>query len=466
MTPTNHSVDVVEVEQVLAARAGLDFTGSRGRWLRHFLSRTHPEQPGWARHVVGDDSDAFALLCDAATVQESFFFREPAALDLMRENALPDLRRHPGRVRVWSAGCAAGEEAYTLGMMLFDAGLADRAHVLGTDIAPSAVRAARTATYGRWSMRGVDEHTVRARFRRDGASFTVVAERCAEAGFERHNLFSSSPPSGGPFHLVLCRNVLIYLTQEAVQHVSSLLVESLVPGGWLVTGVSDPSLRDVPGLEPVAGSRGTMYRRACSNSDASTVAPSSSARDTIPGPRLVAAVARPDPHPPGGRPGTGPEPRPRRVGSTVTEPLRRPRRLASDWQAHAERALLEAKPRECERLARLTLDADGHSAAAHSLLVRALASEGRRAEAMSAATAAVHAVGQDSGLRSLHAALLLDEHRLEEARMAARQAVFLDPDNAHAHLVLARASQLLGDPGSAARASRIGQRILQRRSGA
>ena len=438
MTPQKTAVDVRQAGEVLAAKAGLDFSGGRGRWLAHFLARADNADPDWARVLLGEEPEAFAALCDAATVRESYFFREPGTLDFIRREVIPDLRRRPGRIGVWSAGCAGGEEAYTLGMMLFDAGLADRADVLGTDIAPSAVRAARTGSYTRWSMRGVDEQTLAMRFRQEGDSFGVVTERCADVTFERHNLFSPSPPSGGPFHLVLCRNVLIYLTSGAVQHVGALLVESLAPGGWLVTGVSDPSLWRVPGLEPVAGSGGTVYRRAAGDRS-STVDPA------------VTTVRPPDR-------GTSP-------GREVEAgPATQPPRLPGDWQARAERALLEARHGECERLARAALEVDARSAIGHSLLVRALASGGDHVEALSAATIAVGRVGHDSELRGLHAVLLLDAHRLEEAQVAARQALYLDPDNALAHVVLARASELLGDAGTAARASRNGQRILGRKA--
>lgn len=451
MTPEKAAVGVRQAGEVLAAKAGLDFSGGRGRWLGHFLARVDVADTEWARLLVGEEPEAFAALCDAATVRESYFFREPATLDLLRRKVIPDLGRRPGRIGVWSAGCAAGEEAHTLGMMLFDAGLADRADVLGTDIAPSAVRAARTASYTRWSMRGVDEQTLAMRFRQEGASFGVVTERCTDVTFERHNLLSPSPPSGGPFHLVLCRNVLIYLTSGAVQHVGALLAESLAPGGWLVTGVSDPSLWRVPGLEPVAGSGGTVYRRAAGDRS-STVVPA------------VTTVRPPGQGTSAGQTGILDRRWSRPGGEVEAGPAARPPRLARDWQARAERALLEARHGECERLARAALEVDARSAIGHSLLVRALASGGDHFEALSAATIAVGRVGHDSELRGLHAVLLLDEHRLEEAQVAARQALYLDPDNALAHVVLARASDLLGDAGTAARASRNGQRILGRKA--
>lgn len=468
MTVRGRAMSMDRVAELLAVRAGLDFSGGRGRWLRHFLDRAQLEDAHGHRRL-GQDPDAFARLCDAATVQESYFFREPAALRLVRDEVLPELARDPGLVRVWSAGCAAGEEAYTLAMMLFDAGLGARGRVLGTDISPAAIEAARSRTYSKWSLRGVDEGTVHARFRPQGTAFEIATERCAKTSFEWHNLLSDSPPSGGPFHLVLCRNVLIYLTPAAVRHVGDLLAGALAPGGWLVTGVSDPSLAGVAGLEPVDGSQGSVYRRIATAAGVTATAQDARGADDVGAARRPAAapprVSVPrsraarsaSPH---GLPAP-PETHPSGTGHRPS----RPTALPVDWEARAELALLRAEPRECERLARAALTTSGDLGAAHSLLVRALACEGRSGEAMAAVRKAVARNGNDSELRSLQAVLLLDEQRWDEARVIARQAIYLDRDNALAHLVLSRAADHLGDESTAQRSGRNGRRSIARREG-
>lgn len=465
MTTRSGAQELAQVAELLTVRTGLDFSGGRGRWLGHFLARTSRD-PRW--YVENADADTFARLCDAATIQESYFFREPATLDLVRHRAFPELERCSGDIRVWSAGCAAGEEARTVGMMMFDAGLADRARVLGTDLSPGAVQAARSGRYGRWSLRGVDEQTARARFRREGAAFRVVTERCAQTTFTRHNLLSDNPPTGGPFHLVLCRNVLMYLTPQARQHVARLLTRALAPGGWLVTGVSDPPVQDMIGLEPVVGSWGTAYRRAASPraalalENAPVLNTAAVAEPVVDQVDQVVGAGRCDRlghRPAGSRPAASP------TGGRTAPTLggSRAATLPPDWQARGERALLRAEPDDCAELARAALTVLGDSVAAHSLLVRALAAGGHGDEAVTAVQRAVAAVGDDSELRSLHAMLLLEDHRCDEARAVARQAVYLDPDNALAHLTLARAAHLLGDDRTAVRSARSGRRTLQRR---
>lgn len=439
----------------LSAHTGLDFSGNRGKWLRDFFTASqdlHDED--WVDRLVAGDTGAFDRLCDVATVQESFFFREPASLEVLRERLLPELRERPGDIRAWSAGCAGGEEAYTLALLLAEAGLARRSGVLGTDLARVAMVASRRGYFGSWSLRGVDAATIERCFVPSGNGFTVPGERRAPVRFEQHNLLSGSVPAGGPFDIVLCRNVLIYLTPDAVRSVGALLAESLRPGGVLVTGIADPALGDVEGLVRERTAGGTVYRRV--DKAEATTAPSSGRQP----PRARRPARRPRPallRPRGTEDAAVGS---RTNGSSTTG---RPSAGAgTPWTQSAEQALLLAEPREAERLARAALTATRDRRSAHAMLVRALAGDARLHEALAAAEHAVAECSLDAELHGLHASVLLEAGRTPEARDAARRALYLDPDNALAHLVLARAAELLGDARTAARARRHGHLLLFR----
>ena len=105
--------------------------------------------------AIDEDEGIFDALVSELTVGETYFFREPAQFDLLRREALPELmrNRHDGRLRVWSAGCASGEEPYSLAILLEQEGLAERASILGTDLCRRALQSARDASYGSWSLR-------------------------------------------------------------------------------------------------------------------------------------------------------------------------------------------------------------------------------------------------------------------------------------------------------------------------
>jgi len=167
------------------------------------------------------------ILASHLTVGETYFFREPAHFEVIRHEVIPDVlrRRGPGhKLRVWSAGCASGEEAYSLAIAVEEAGLADRAHILGTDISRAALAAAREASYGTWSLRGVDDGLVRRYFRR-AQDRRLLDERISKrVAFEFLNLALDAYPSVAAgvwgMDLILCRNVLIYFDRQTIARVA------------------------------------------------------------------------------------------------------------------------------------------------------------------------------------------------------------------------------------------------------
>ena len=434
------------MEASVADRTGLSFAGSRGRLLRSVLTsavRTDRRAPSPGPEGVHDDLEAFGQLCDALTVQESFFFREPSKLALLRHHAFPELRASNRTVRVWSAGCATGEEAFTLAMLLNDAGFAHRYRVLGSDLSPAAVSAAQEATYGRWSMRGLSEQTLSQYFVTDSDRYRVADAFRDNVTFQQHNLLEPLPARVGPFDLILCRNVLIYFTAEAIQRAAASLVEALAPGGWLLLGVSDPLLDGVAGLETVNTPHGVVYRRGVQASEPVSAPPS-------PAPRTTPARREPAASRPAGS-------RPTPPASRATPDLDLPGLVAA-----GVRALELGKPRQAAEQARRALGSSPHHRAAHQLLVEALAADGRLADAAAAAGRAVSELPGDVELRNLQAVVLLEQGHADQAVAVARQAVYLDPGFALAHLVLARAQEILGDDAAARRARRNAQKLMAR----
>jgi chemotaxis protein methyltransferase CheR len=180
-------------------------------------------------------------LVAAATVGETYFFRQHEHFDLLSELRLPA----SCRLTAWSAGCSSGEEAYSLaGALRQRFGLeAPALTVWGTDINPKALEAARRADYGRWSWRQGDEAEAARR------ALALAEETKACVRFARHNLLDSpvfdlegKDPSAAPgerFDLVFCRNVLVYFTPQNAAQAVERLRTSLRPGGWLVLGNMD-----------------------------------------------------------------------------------------------------------------------------------------------------------------------------------------------------------------------------------
>jgi chemotaxis protein methyltransferase CheR len=197
---------------------------------------------------VAEDEDERARMLDCITTNETRFFREPQQLTFLSQRVLPRLIRHanaglrPRRMRVWSAGCATGEEAYTLAMILrhqlpIEAGWT--IEILATDLSSRALARAEEACYsleraGQIPQPYLQAYMLKGVRSRDGWMCVSPAVRSL-VRFSRHNLCSDPYPPG-PFDLAVCRNVLIYFDSETRERVVDRLVGCLGRTGLLLLG--------------------------------------------------------------------------------------------------------------------------------------------------------------------------------------------------------------------------------------
>jgi chemotaxis methyl-accepting protein methylase len=216
-------------------RAALDRMGA-GAEPEAFLRRV--SDPAQRRHLV-------ARLIEEVTVKETSYLRDRGQLESIDWRRLLENARVRGgdHVRVWTAPCATGEEAYSLAMLACEAFAPGPAPVtiLATDISAGAIAHARQGIYRARSVRDLDA-AMRARYFREEAGGLVVGERLrALISLAQHNLVSDPfPPLGeAPFDLILCRNVLIYFDAETVAQVLASFDRALARSGTLVLGAAD-----------------------------------------------------------------------------------------------------------------------------------------------------------------------------------------------------------------------------------
>jgi chemotaxis protein methyltransferase CheR len=351
------------------------------------------------------------------TVHESYFFREPHHFTFVREHIFPTIERDLGPehiYRVWSAGCASGEEAYSLAILLEQEGLARRAEVLGTDICGTILASARQARYRPWAVRGASRAFIERYFHHDGAELRLVDRIRRRVAFEQHNLALDGDPSpldGTTLRdLIFCRNVLIYFDPATVKAVARRLFESLAPGGWLITGPSDPRLNTEAPFETVVTETGLLYRRgavrACLHRDAGL----------------------------------------------------RPTEAALRHEAASVPLLPYAEPPEggLDDWPRVTTVASipGDDDELWALEVRAVAEHRGNAEADRLCAGYLERHPRSTELHYLHALLLLELGRHEEAVKAARCVIYLDESSSAAYFVLGALLRRGGDLVGAARAYR------------
>ena len=265
--------DLSSIAQLFHARTGMDLTGALGehgrQGIRRAMARLGETDSRAFRERLVQDVGALDALIDELAVGETFFFRQPQHYDLFAEEVLPTVRARragggPG-VRVWSAGCASGEELYSVAAMLAEQGELEGAHLVGTDVSRGALARATEGRYRAWSVRGSAGQRMRDWLEPDGERFVIDARLRAAPRFFRLNLATDRYPERllglSDMDVVFCRNVLIYFDSETVERVACGLRETLAPGGWLLVGAADPTLPERCGLVPVIAHDVVVYRR-------------------------------------------------------------------------------------------------------------------------------------------------------------------------------------------------------------
>ncbi len=204
------------------------------------------------------------------TVPETYFFRHPEHFQALIEVALPErmkAREASRRLNMLSAGCASGEEAYSLAAAVAGvAGLKDwDVHIRGIDINPHLMKKASQGRYSAWSLRGLSEAQRATHFRLEGDVYLLDASLLSAVHFESRNLLDDDVRFWQPdfFDVIFCRNVMIYFSSSAIRALAERLTRSLAPGGFLFLGPSE-TLRGVSPEFHLRHTHGAFYyqRRA------------------------------------------------------------------------------------------------------------------------------------------------------------------------------------------------------------
>ena len=253
MTANGHAPFPNDLYRVFAdmirTRSGIDF-GDSNRFLLEGRVRQRIEELRLdgpraylyrLRYGPGEEAE-FDALIDRVTNPETYFFREAEQLAAFTEDLLPEwvAEGDTGPLRVWSAGCASGEEPYTIAMLLEEKGFYERhsVEIFGSDLSLASLGRARAALFRENAFRQTSFER-RARFFDEEAPgrLRLREEVRRRVGFGRVNLVEASRLAALPrFHVIFCRNVLIYLAEPAKRSVIASLHERLLPGGHLFLG--------------------------------------------------------------------------------------------------------------------------------------------------------------------------------------------------------------------------------------
>lgn len=215
--------------------------------------------------VMGKEPSLSQKVVEALLNNETYFFRDRAPFDTLQRHALPELaqrRQKSKRLRIWSAGCSTGQEVYSLSMLFAEepakwAGWT--IDILGTDVSTSCIDRARASAYSQFEVqRGLGINQMIRWFEESADGWRAVEPLRKPVRFQVHNILEPAPHPGD-FDIVLCRNVLLYLSPEkktlAFERIASVMAED----GWLMLGAGETVIGQTSKLGADINARG-LYR--------------------------------------------------------------------------------------------------------------------------------------------------------------------------------------------------------------
>jgi two-component system, chemotaxis family, CheB/CheR fusion protein len=257
--------------EYLKQTRGFEFTAYKSASLMRRVSKR--------MHAMGIDSfpdyqdylevhpEEFGQLFNAILINVTAFFRDETAWTYVRDEILPNVLAAGGPIRVWSAGCASGEEAYSVAMLLAEllgrSEFRDRVKVYATDVDEAALNQARAARYTERQVAAVPPALVEKYFTVDGDRYVFDKELRRSVIFGRHDLILDAPISRA--NVLLCRNTLMYFNTEAQNRILARFHFALTEGGVLFLGRAEMLLTQPQMFEPISLRRRLFKKVAIAN---------------------------------------------------------------------------------------------------------------------------------------------------------------------------------------------------------
>jgi chemotaxis protein methyltransferase CheR len=275
---------------LVARRFGLDFDDSKRDFLEDILrKRTDAGGHGTPEAYLRDleakgGAKEFSSLADALTVNETFFYRNIDHFRALIETALPERIRLRGRerkLRLLSAGCASGEEAYTIAMVIHDRFpelQSWKIEIRAVDVNTTVLAAAADGLFSPWSLRGTEPSIRDRHFSPESGKFRIARNIRSMVSFEKRNLAEANLDllhPGAGFDVIFCRNVIMYFLPETAAGLIARMSASLSPGGYLFLGHAE-TLRGLSHDFHLRHTHGTFYYQRMDGAPA-TDTPSQSA---------------------------------------------------------------------------------------------------------------------------------------------------------------------------------------------
>jgi chemotaxis protein methyltransferase CheR len=229
-------------------RYGYDFRdyarASIVRRINNFMARDRIKDIDELTHRIIADKETFKSLLHSLSVTVTEMFRDPAVYKLLRKKVIPYLSTYPD-IKIWIAGCATGQEAYSIAILLHEAELYEKTQIYATDINEHSLQAARNGIYSNDDIKISTANYLKSGGGNSLSDYyytkynnSIISKKLKKnITFIKHNLVQNRPFNS--FNLIMCRNVLIYFSKDLQTRLIDLFSSSLVPNGFLCLGTKE-----------------------------------------------------------------------------------------------------------------------------------------------------------------------------------------------------------------------------------
>lgn len=430
MNPTLPSSLLSRLSELVADQTGLSFPKERWGDLERGIAAAapdfnFPDRESCAHWLLSAPLTRHMneILASHLSVGETYFFREKPSLEIFEQHILSGLlqsrRQNERRLRIWSAGCCTGEEAYTIAILL-DRLIPDlkdwHVTILATDFNPKFLRKAAQGKYGEWSFRDAPGW-LRERYFTKGADgrLEILPHIRKMVTFSYLNFADDAYPSltnnTGAMDVIFCRNVLMYFTAQRAEQVTGKFHRALVDGGWLIVSPTEASKRLLSSFVPVEFPGAVLYRK---------MANAESPRDHFQSPPHKAEIL------------LAMEPGP--VGTAKSASSNIPADTVTSSEIHAPP----------QKNAAAVPQADGRPDEMPSRNARSFANQGMLVEALEWCEKAIAADKMNPSHHYLQATILQEQGQHEIAMQSLIRALYLKPAFVLAHFALGNLHQSQG----------------------
>ncbi|NJD23408.1 MAG: tetratricopeptide repeat protein [Melioribacter sp.] len=382
------------------------------------------------------------VLTNHLTINETYFWREHDTFDALEQQILPQLIRlhdEEKRIRIWSAGCSTGEEAYSIAIALnrIIPNINDwNITILASDISPRILRKASAGEYSEWSFRSSPQWLKEKYFlHKEKNKFEIIPEIKNMVKFEYLNLaedvFPSPLNNTNAMDIIFCRNVLMYFTQSRVKQVVRGLYNSLMQGGYLVVSATELSFQNFSEFAAINFSGMVIYQKTSKKLKYQKPLPVIEVeykpvllKPFLEPIKIIEEI----------------EPQIRKIENEILPIIEKPAHIDSTY----EEALSSYSQGNYTDVIN-KLQKDDQTLEEQILLTRAYANQGKLADALKSCEKAIASNKLDPRLQYLYATILQENNQLDEAVASLKRAIYLDTNFVLSYYSLGNIYQRLGN---------------------